>query len=306
MVQYPWWGTHPDRLLPASLSRLFHLGGAGGSTYGTVIHLHEEELWAYCSGGDGCYSNSTVQGSGEVYRKVGRWLPTLLTASVAMPSMAAPPTPSTSLALESMKSMAVPIPLSSFFPLRSPFTPAILTLKAEERNRLIETDRDREKVFSVLLRLHETAFLGTTNEMQFETTQQSVTEGEGEVTTWPVICGLSYETKLSIPYKECLWSNYLHFVNAPGRCTSRWLGTHLQTTCEPLSLHKPTQAAAEEELAPLQCVLLIFRYCQGLAAAKLASHSTAIVITVGVLKVTPCAEQRPVQLQHGTARPAAH
>lgn len=65
---------------------------------------------------------------------------TLLTASVAMPSMAAPPTPNTSLALESMKSMAVPIPLSSFLPLRSPFTPAILPLKAEEIKRLIETD----------------------------------------------------------------------------------------------------------------------------------------------------------------------
>lgn len=75
---------------------------------------------------------------------------------------------------------------------------------------------------------------------------------------------------------------------------------------EPLPLHKPTQAAAEEEPAPLQRVLLIFRYCQGLAPAKLTSHSTAIVITVSVLKVTPCTEQRPVELQHGTARPAAH
>lgn len=74
----------------------------------------------------------------------------------------------------------------------------------------------------------------------------------------------------------------------------------------PFPLHKPTQSAAEEELAPLQRVLLVLRYCQGLAAAKLASHSAAIVIAVGVLKVTPCTEQRPVQLQHGTARPAAH
>lgn len=77
-------------------------------------------------------------------------------------------------------------------------------------------------------------------------------------------------------------------------------------TREPFPLHKPTQSAAEEELAPLQCVLLIFRYRQCLTAAKLASHGTTIVITVSVLKVTPCTEQRPVQLQHGTARPAAH
>lgn len=78
------------------------------------------------------------------------------------------------------------------------------------------------------------------------------------------------------------------------------------TSEPPPPLHKPTKSAAEEELAPLQCVLLIFRYCQVLAATKFTSHSTTIVITVGVLKMTPCAEQRPVQLQHSTARPAAH
>lgn len=77
-------------------------------------------------------------------------------------------------------------------------------------------------------------------------------------------------------------------------------------TRDTFPLHKPAQSASEEELAPPQCVLLIFRYGQGLAAAKLARHGTAIVITVSVLKVTPCTEQRPVQLQHGTARPAAH
>lgn len=77
-------------------------------------------------------------------------------------------------------------------------------------------------------------------------------------------------------------------------------------TREPLPLHKPTQAAAEEELAPLECVLLVFRYRQALATTKLTSHGATIVITVSVLKVTPCTEQRPVQLQHSTARPAAH
>lgn len=77
-------------------------------------------------------------------------------------------------------------------------------------------------------------------------------------------------------------------------------------TSNPFPLHKPAQSAVEEELAPLQCVLLIFSYRQGLAAAKLASHSAAVVITVSVLKVTPCTEQRAVQLQHGTTRPAAH
>lgn len=77
-------------------------------------------------------------------------------------------------------------------------------------------------------------------------------------------------------------------------------------TCNPFTLHKPTQSATEEELAPLQCVLLILGYRQGLAAAKLTSHSATIVITISVLKATPCTEQRPVQLQHRTARPAAH
>lgn len=77
-------------------------------------------------------------------------------------------------------------------------------------------------------------------------------------------------------------------------------------TRDSFPLHKPAQPAAEEELPPPQCVLLFFRFRQGLAAAKLASHNTLIVITVSVLKVTPCTEQRPVQLQHGTARPAAH
>lgn len=71
-------------------------------------------------------------------------------------------------------------------------------------------------------------------------------------------------------------------------------------------LHKPTQSAAEKELAPLQGLLFIFWDRQGLAAAKLASHGAAIVIPVGILKVTACTEQRPVELQHGTARPAAH
>ena len=77
-------------------------------------------------------------------------------------------------------------------------------------------------------------------------------------------------------------------------------------TSDPFHLHKPTQSAAEEELAPLQRVLLVFGYRQGLAAAELASHSAAIVVAVGVLKVAACAEQRAVKLQHSTARPAAH
>lgn len=77
-------------------------------------------------------------------------------------------------------------------------------------------------------------------------------------------------------------------------------------TCDPFPLHKPTQPAAEEELAPLQCVLLILGSRQSLAAAKLTSHGAAIVITIRVLKATPRTEQRPVQLQHRTARPAAH
>lgn len=69
IIQYPWWGAHPGGLLPASLSRLLHLGGAGGSTYSTVIHLHKEELCAHYSCWYGCLSNSIIQGSGGVWRK---------------------------------------------------------------------------------------------------------------------------------------------------------------------------------------------------------------------------------------------
>ena len=89
--------------------------------------------------GRACLSEGIKQSSGGLWRK----LLTLLTASVAMPSMAAPPTPSTSLALESMKSIAVPSPLSSFFPLRLPFTPAILPLKAGEMKRMSEKTKSK-------------------------------------------------------------------------------------------------------------------------------------------------------------------
>lgn len=58
---------------------------------------------------------------------------TRLTASVAMPSIAAPPTPSTSRALDSTKSMAVPMPLSSFLPLRGP-APAISPGREHQTN----------------------------------------------------------------------------------------------------------------------------------------------------------------------------
>lgn len=90
---------------------------------------------------------------------------------------------------------------------------------------------------------------------------------------------------------------------------------HLQMPSTPLPndsswplwpLHKSPQAAAEEELAPLQRVLLVFLHSQVLAATELAGHSLAVIVAVSVLKMTACAEQRPVQLQHGTARPAAH
>lgn len=75
---------------------------------------------------------------------------------------------------------------------------------------------------------------------------------------------------------------------------------------DPSFLHKPTQPAVQEELAPLQSFLLIFRDRQGLAAPELASHRLPIVVSVGVLKVAPCTQQRAVQLQHGYAGPAAH
>ena len=65
-------------------------------------------------------------------------------------------------------------------------------------------------------------------------------------------------------------------------------------------LHQPTQSAVEEKLAPLQRVLLVSGRRQGLAAAELAGHSTAVIVAVGVLKVAPCTEQRSVQLQHRT------
>lgn len=39
MVQHPWGGAHPHGLLPTLLSSLLHLGGAGGSADGTVVHL---------------------------------------------------------------------------------------------------------------------------------------------------------------------------------------------------------------------------------------------------------------------------
>lgn len=82
-------------------------------------------IWTQSSG----TSVALAQGRECKKKKILDRFLTLLTASVAMPSMAAPPTPKTSLAFESMKSMAVPMPLSSFFPLRSPFTPAILPLR---------------------------------------------------------------------------------------------------------------------------------------------------------------------------------
>lgn len=136
MVECPWRGAHPGGLLPAPLSRLLHLGGAGGSADSAVVHLREEETSARYSRWDRRSSKNTSRGREK--RKDGEPL-TLLTANVAMPSIAAPPTPNTSLALESMKSMAVPIPLSSFFPLRSPFTPAILPLNPEEIKRVRST-----------------------------------------------------------------------------------------------------------------------------------------------------------------------
>lgn len=71
-------------------------------------------------------------------------------------------------------------------------------------------------------------------------------------------------------------------------------------------LHKPAQAATEEELAPLEGVLLVLRNGQRLGAAELAGHGAAVVVAVGVLQLAPCAQQRSVQLQHRTARPAAH
>lgn len=116
-VENPRRGAHPGRLLPASLPRLLHLGGAGGGAYRAVVHLDTKQR----------HVSRVGSGAGVEKKILDRFL-TLLTASVAMPSMAAPPTPKTSLAFESMKSMAVPMPLSSFFPLRSPFTPAILPL----------------------------------------------------------------------------------------------------------------------------------------------------------------------------------
>lgn len=71
-------------------------------------------------------------------------------------------------------------------------------------------------------------------------------------------------------------------------------------------LHQPPQSTAEEELAPLQCGLLVARHGQGLAAAELAGHGAPVVVAVCVLKVAPCTEQCSVQLQHRTTRPAAH
>ena len=65
-----------------------------------------------------------------------------LTASVAMPSMAAPPTPSTSRALERTKSMAVPMPLSSFLLLRSP-APAIAHLRMKAEHAITMGDLDQ-------------------------------------------------------------------------------------------------------------------------------------------------------------------
>lgn len=72
------------------------------------------------------------------------------------------------------------------------------------------------------------------------------------------------------------------------------------------SLHQPPQSTAEEELAPLERVLLVLWGGQRLAASELTGHGAAVIVAVGVLQVAPCAEQRSVQLQHGTARPAAH
>lgn len=102
---------------------------AGGSAKGSVVHLRqtaqthrekfrEEKVYSCLAWYKGEKKKDITQ--------VTQHALTLLTASVAMPSMAAPPTPSTSLALDSTKSMADPSPLSSFFPFRSPFTPAIL------------------------------------------------------------------------------------------------------------------------------------------------------------------------------------
>lgn len=109
---------------------------------------------------------------------------------------------------------------------------------------------------------------------------------------------------LSLPlYFYFISSLNTHPEAAPAPGASERLLLLLTT---PGPLHKAPQAAAEEELAPLQRVLLVLLHRQRLAAAELAGHGPAVVVAVGVLKVTTCAEQRPVQLQHGTARPAAH
>lgn len=42
VVQHPGRRAHPGGLLPAPLPRLLHLGGAGGSADGTVIHLDND------------------------------------------------------------------------------------------------------------------------------------------------------------------------------------------------------------------------------------------------------------------------
>lgn len=133
LVQQSWGWPKPAWLLPASLSWLAQAGGAGGSTDCPVIHLKQ-----YKGRTQMHYHFKSLQFNTHaccVFRLLYIWFPssilTRLTAKVAIPNMAAPPTPSTSRAFDSTKSMAVPMPLSSFFPLRSPAL-AIAPLWEEE------------------------------------------------------------------------------------------------------------------------------------------------------------------------------
>lgn len=64
--------------------------------------------------------------------------------------------------------------------------------------------------------------------------------------------------------------------------------------------------AVEKELPPLQGLLFLSRLADRLAASKLTGDGASIVVAVSVLQVAPCTEQCSVQLQHGTAGPAAH
>lgn len=134
-------GPQPVWLFPASLSWLAQASGAAGSTDCPVVHLNQE-VWV-TKGPMPAFYPGHCQHPGSLHCPSPLPEPcpvpavalTRLTASVAMPSMAAPPTPSTSRALASTKSMAVPMPLSSFFPLRCP-APAILPAKSRNVMRV--------------------------------------------------------------------------------------------------------------------------------------------------------------------------